>query len=83
MPKVLTPIEKVEKETGFDKEDVLQIADFLKKEFKKRKLSHELTDEQIIDVLKDLPHEAEIDPTGDWTLWTENILYYKMDEWKA
>lgn len=50
---------------GISKEDVLKIAYDLK---------IVTTDKMVSFVLARLEGEAESDPTGDWTLWTESLL---------
>ena len=50
----------------FSKEDVLSIA---------RRLHFYPTANQIQEVLDRIEEEAELDPTGDWNLWMENIMY--------
>ena len=53
---------------GLVKDDVKRVAD---------DLHISVTDEQIELVLKCVDDEAERDPTGDWQLWVENLLYQK------
>jgi hypothetical protein len=48
------------------REDVIHIAE---------DLHMKPTEEQIQSVINDFDSEAEQDPTGDWTLWIENLLF--------
>ena len=53
-----------------DREDVIKIA---------KDLHMRPTEKDIQYVIEHFDNEAEIDPTGDWTLWIENLLISHLD----
>jgi len=53
-----------------DREDVIKIA---------KDLHMRPTEEDIQYVIKHFDSEADADPTGDWTLWIENLLCSHLD----
>ena len=53
-----------------NKEDVLQVAE---------SLHIELNNEQIEYVLENYQYEVEADPTGEWYLRIENLIYQIID----
>lgn len=64
MPK--TKLQKAEEKAGVQKEDIQRVATSIFKT--------DLTEEQVMQTLEEIPVEAKADPTGDWVLWTEHIL---------
>ena len=53
-----------------DREDVIKIA---------KDLHMRPTEEDIQYVIDNFDNEADADPTGDWTLWIENLLSSHLD----
>lgn len=51
---------------GVSIEDVLGVASGL---------AIEITEQQAEDILFRLPEESRSDPSGDWQLWVENLIY--------
>jgi len=65
-------IAKAGRKADLEREDIQSVATSIFKV--------DLTDEQVAETLERIPDEAEDDPTGDWTLWTENLLYQILDK---